>query len=179
VAAFTAVVGIAVASLAEQAPSIRAIVERREAASLPARWFGLVLGAGFAEEAAEALPVSLFVYREPRAYRPPTFVYVGVVSGPAFGVVEAVGDSYRYAEASRAVGPELIDDYVAPQLPRPTSLPLPHACRSAVVGDFIGLASVSRAAPRALMGLGLSLAALLHGTYDAFVGGGAVSGPRR
>ncbi len=51
------------------------------------------------------------------------------------------------------------------------SLPLLHACFSSIVGYFIGLASLYRAARNALMIIGLFVAMTLHGTYNTFSNG--------
>jgi RsiW-degrading membrane proteinase PrsW (M82 family) len=171
VAAFTAIVGVTAAFLVEQIPAVKSLFDGKEGAFFLVRWAGMVLGVGLVEEAVKALPVYLFVYRPGRGYRPLTYAYVGVVSGLAFGVAEAVGYSYSYAAALRVDGPDQIGLFVVVQLMRLISLPLLHACWSAVVGYFIGLSSISEHAPRVLMALGLLLAALLHGTYDTFAGG--------
>jgi RsiW-degrading membrane proteinase PrsW (M82 family) len=175
VSAFTAIIGVAVVLVAQQLPLIKALYDSAlsdplQSPWLVSRWFGFVFGVGLIEEATKALPVYLFVYRKARPYRPLNYAYVGIVSGLAFGVIEGVAYSYRYAEGLRRGGPDLIGVYIVVQLLRLISLPLLHACWSAVVGYFIGLASIHRQAPRVLMGIGLLLAAVLHGTYDTFDG---------
>jgi RsiW-degrading membrane proteinase PrsW (M82 family) len=173
VSAFTAIIGMAVVLVAQQLPLINTLYECAlsdplQSLSLLTRWFGFVFGVGLIEEATKALPVYLFVYRKARPYRPLNYAYVGIVSGLAFGVIEGVYYSYKYAVLPRL---GLIDLYIVIQLLRLISLPLLHACWSAVLGYFIGLASIHRQAPRVLMGVGLLLAAVLHGTYDTFCDG--------
>ena len=97
VAASTAIVGVVAAFLVEQIPAVKWLFDKAEGTFVLARCAGFVLGAGLVEEAAKALAIYVFFYRRARDYRPLTYAYVGVVSGLAFGVVEAVGYSYAYA----------------------------------------------------------------------------------
>lgn len=95
VAAFTAVVGVPLVVVATELPFLHTLNAQTingsgQSHGLLTRRLGFVLGAAVVEEVVKALPVYLFVYHKGRDYRPLTFAYVGVVSGLAFGVVEAV-----------------------------------------------------------------------------------------
>ena len=138
VSAFTAIIGVAVVWVAEQLPLIKTLYDHAlsdplQSPWLVTRWFGFVFGVGLIEEATKALPIYLFVYRKARPYRPLNYAYVGIVSGLAFGVIEGVLYSYQYAEGLRQGGPDLIGVYIVVQLLRLISLPLLHACWSAVL----------------------------------------------
>jgi len=171
VAVFTIVVGISLVLFGQQLPLISQFYGAAKSEVIPIRWLGFVLGVGLMEEGCKALPLLLFVYRKPHAYRPLTFAYIGVVSGVAFGVKEAVVYSHAYAAALQEMGIQAIGGYIAVQILRLIGLPLLHGCWTGIVGYFIGLAHYHQAAPRALILTGLALACVLHGTYNTFAGG--------
>jgi RsiW-degrading membrane proteinase PrsW (M82 family) len=171
VALFTVVIGITLVLFGQQLPLISQLYGAAQSDVVPVRLFGFVLGVGLMEEACKALPLLLFVYRKPHGYRPLTFAYIGVVSGVAFGVKEAVVYSHAYAAALQQMGIQALGGYVAVQILRLIGLPLLHGCWSGIAGYFIGLAHFHGAAPRALIVTGIALAAILHGCYNTFAGG--------
>jgi protease PrsW len=164
----TAVVGIPLVLIVQKLPLISSLYAATESPSLIGRLTGFTLGVGLMEEGFKALPLLLFVYRKSH-YRPLTIAYIGVVSGLAFGVKEAVDYSHQYAVALRRQ--EEIPAFLMVQMARWIALPLLHACWSGIVGYFIGLATLHNTAPRALVITGIVVAAVLHGSYDAFAGG--------
>lgn len=183
VAMFTAVVGmLVILPVVANLPGMRflqSVVDRPgEASNLLLLWFAWIVGVGLLEEGCKLLPVYLFVYRKRRPYRPLTYAYVGVVSGLTFGVVEVIGYSqinalFHVRDALREMlytggFDSASKEYLTAQLLRMISLPLIHACWSGIAGFFVGLASIHRPSPRALMGLGLLVVSVLHGTYDMF-----------
>src|SRR5207249_11796533 len=93
------------------------------------------------------------------------------VSGLAFGVAEAIPYSARYTQGlvhGLAQGQHVVGTYLLIEFTRLITLPLLHAIFAGISGYFMGLAALNPRAPRALMLIGIGLAALLHGTYDCF-----------
>jgi RsiW-degrading membrane proteinase PrsW (M82 family) len=170
VSLFTVFIGIGLVLLLQGMPIVRGVYQNISSANLLLRWFSFTFGVGVLEEAVKALPVFLFVYKRNEDYPPITFAFAGVISGLAFGVAEAVSYSYLYAH-SLVRGSFGLGSYIVIQLLRLITLPLLHACFSSIVGYFIGLASLHQTAPRALMLIGLAVAAVLHGAYNTFSNG--------
>lgn len=162
---FTAFVGIILVLVGQTLPIMDSFYKSTKSGDLLSRWLGYILGVGTMEEGIKALPIFLFVYRKNLRFRPLTYAFIGAVSGLAFGVAEAVNYSLSYTKLARAGA---VDYYLVIQLLRLISLPLLHACWSALVGYFLGLAAMYRSAARALALIGLLLAMVLHGTYDTF-----------
>jgi RsiW-degrading membrane proteinase PrsW (M82 family) len=151
VAGFTVVAGVAIAVVLE-----RALV------GPDAGLATYVLGVGVPEELAKALPVFLFVFRGKQAFTPRTFLYIGVVSGLAFGAAESVSYSAAYASL-----PDLsASAFVAQEVWRLVSDSLFHACMAGITGYYLGLAYIYRRHSSLLIVSGLTLAAVLHGVYD-------------
>jgi RsiW-degrading membrane proteinase PrsW (M82 family) len=167
---FTIIVGMTLVLILQRLPILNTLYAETQSQLLLARAFGYVLGVGLLEEAMKALPVYLFALRKNLPFRPLTFAYLGVFSGLAFGVAEAVSYSFLYAFGVRA-GVIDLGGYMVVQVLRLITLPLLHALWSGIVGYFIGLAALHRSAPRALMMIGVALAAVLHGAYDTFANG--------
>jgi protease PrsW len=167
---FTVFAGITLVLIGQQLPPMSWIYAMRRVAALPFQLFGYILGVGLLEEAVKALPLLLFVYRKRTPFQPTTYAYLGAISGLAFGVAEAVAYSLSYAQGL-VTGQLDLGSYIVVQFTRLITLPLLHAMFSGIVGYFIGLAVLYSKAPRALICIGLGLAALLHGTYDVFAGG--------
>ena len=128
-----------------------------------------VLGVGLPEELAKAVAVYLFVFRSGRDSSLRTFLFVGAVSGLAFGAAEAVSYSTLFAQtlpfASNA------STAVIAEIWRLLTDSLFHACLAGITAFFFGLAYRSKSAAVALIGFGLAFAGLLHGLYDNFANG--------
>lgn len=168
IAAFTSVVGVVLVLLLQQLPGFKQLyTDALEASYLVYRLIGFIFGIGLLEEVVKWLPLLILVYREHKHYSPQMFAFAGVVSGLAFGVAESVSYSYLYARGVQ-LGAFGWGGYLIVQFVRLISLPLLHATWSAVAGYFMGLAVLSHRTRRALMILGVLIAAGLHGLYDAF-----------
>jgi len=167
IAAFTAVVGIVLVVLVQQLPVISAFYGATRSDVKAESWIGFVLGVGVLEEIVKALPVYLLVFYQRLPFRPLTYSFLGAVSGLAFGVAEAVPYSFRYTQGL-LYGQLNVGTYLLVEFTRLITLPLLHAIFAGITGYFIGLAALNRRASRALMLIGIGLAALLHGTYDCF-----------
>ena len=169
---FTAFVGVIIVTILQRFPPFNVLYAgtqiQGELALLP-RLLGFVLGVGVVEEGTKALPLYLFCYKRNFDASPLMYSFIGAVSGLAFGVAEAVNYSYLYAHGLMQ-GRFGLGAYMIAQFLRLISLPLLHACWSAVVGYFIGLAHLHRGPARSLIAFGIGIAATLHGLYDTLSG---------
>lgn len=172
VALFTAFVGVVIVLILQRFPPFSLLYAgtqfEGEMALIP-RLMGFILGVGVVEEGVKALPVYLFCYRRNYDASPLMYSFIGAVSGLAFGVAEAVNYSYLYANGLMH-GRFGLGAYIIAQFLRLISLPLLHACWSAIIGYFIGLAHLHRGPARSLMAFGILIAATLHGLYDTLSG---------
>ena len=165
-AAFTLLVGVALAVILETVVGA--------GTSNPVQ---STLEVGLPEEVAKALAVYLFLYRRKRRGKggatpprsPRTFLFVGAVSGLAFGASEAVSYTAQYAHY-------MVDsDYSGPlaieTIWRLVTDSLFHACMAGIAAFFIGLAAHTPTARKRLIAFGVGLAAVLHGLYDTYADG--------
>jgi RsiW-degrading membrane proteinase PrsW (M82 family) len=153
---FTAFVGVSIAVTVE-----------RSLASSTASVVSSTLTVGLPEECAKALPVFLFVYlARKQQFSPRTYLYLGAVSGLAFGAIEAVTYSVMYSSVLPSAG----GTYLSEQIWRLITDPVSHACMAGIACYFLGLAAQHRKKQIPLIGLGLAIAALLHGAYDTTAG---------
>lgn len=164
VALFTALAGVAIAIALE------------ESFDPGDSWAAMVFGVGLPEEFAKGLAVWLFLTRFSNvAWSTRTYVFVGAVSGLAFGTAEAVTYSVAYEAAAPYFS---TTDYTSVLVWRLLSGGLFHACMAGIVAYFIGLAAYSRQRPWLLIALGVMFSAVLHGTYNRLSegwGGAAVA----
>ncbi|HLJ56109.1 MAG TPA: PrsW family glutamic-type intramembrane protease [Chthonomonadaceae bacterium] len=172
IALFTAFVGVVIVVVLQQAPPFNILYAGTQAqgelALLP-RMLGFILGVGVVEETTKALPIWIFCYNRNYPASPLMYSFIGAVSGLAFGVAEAVHYSYLYANGLTH-GRYGVSVYMIAEFLRLISLPLLHACWSAVVGYFIGLARLYRGPAKSLIAFGIIVAAILHGLYDTLSG---------
>jgi protease PrsW len=168
-AGFTAFVGIGLLLIAQQLPVIRDFYGATESANFVGRVLGYVLGVGIMEEATKALPLWWRFVHKRVPTTPRECAFIGCVSGLAFGVAEAVSYSIRYA-VQQYQGQLGYGDYLTIQFLRLITLPLLHALWAGTVGYFIGLAASMPDRSRALVAVGLTMMALVHGLYDTFSG---------
>ncbi|HZD66079.1 MAG TPA: PrsW family glutamic-type intramembrane protease, partial [Acidimicrobiales bacterium] len=154
VALFTVVVGVALSVAIESAfgGEVGGLVHNTLAIGLP-------------EEAAKALPVFLFVYLARHRYSTRAFLFLGAVSGLAFGVTEAVVYSAAYANLEAVTGSTT---YITQEVWRLVTDPLIHACLAGIAAYFMGLSRVLGRRRVRPMAAGLGLAAVLHGVYDTY-----------
>jgi RsiW-degrading membrane proteinase PrsW (M82 family) len=149
---FTASVGVSIAVTLE-----------RGLASSTGSLVASTLGVGVPEEFAKALPVFLFVFlAHSKRFSPRTYLYLGAVSGLAFGAVEAVTYSALYSSVLPFGG----GTYLTEEIWRLITDPVSHACMAGISCYFMGLAAAHRNKQVPLIGVGLAIAALLHGAYD-------------
>jgi RsiW-degrading membrane proteinase PrsW (M82 family) len=126
-----------------------------------------IFDVGLPEEFAKALPIFLIIFlAQSQRLSPRTYLYLGAVSGLAFGAAEAVTYSVAYA----SVLPTDSADYLANEVWRLITDPLIHGCWAGITCYFIGLASTHRNRQVPLIAFGLAIAVFLHGAYDTSAG---------
>ena len=118
---------------------------------------------GIPEELAKLLPVALLAVVHRRAWRalaPRDYLFLGAVSGLAFGAVEAV--VYIAHSPVAGTGDALVLVW------RLVTDPVVHACWAGTACYFLGLATRYRETGpwAALAGLGIGVPAVLHGLND-------------
>jgi RsiW-degrading membrane proteinase PrsW (M82 family) len=126
-----------------------------------------VAGVGVIEESAKALPIWWLYIHKRNEDSLSTIVFLGCISGFAFGVAEAVNYSIDYA-LGLTQGDLGFGDYLLAQMTRLITLPLLHAVWAGISGYFVALASVNRHVGKGLLLAGLLITASLHGLYDTF-----------
>ena len=127
-----------------------------------------IFGVGLPEELAKALPIYLFLYRGHRQRSLRTYLFVGAVSGLAFGASEAVSYSQAYAQMLPYLDSTTA---ITTEIWRLVTDSLFHACMAGITAFFIGLAAHFKGLRIALMSFGVAFAAVLHGLYDNFADG--------
>jgi RsiW-degrading membrane proteinase PrsW (M82 family) len=128
-------------------------------------------GVGLPEELAKALPVFvlLVVLANGKQYSTRMFMYMGAVSGLAFGAVEAVKYSPGYAQG--LVQGQATGLLAAEVFWRLLTDGLFHAATAAITCYFIGLAVKNRRWRNQLIGFGLAITTVLHGVNDRYSDG--------
>lgn len=126
-----------------------------------------ILTVGFPEELAKALPLLLVLLTTGSRIRPRTYLYLGAVSGLTFGAVESVAYTALYSDGIQQTGDT---NLVTGIIWRLLTDSIFHAAMAGIVGVFIGFAAVLRRRQVLLIVTGLSVAAILHGTYDRTAG---------
>jgi RsiW-degrading membrane proteinase PrsW (M82 family) len=149
---------------------------------------------GIPEELAKALPVLAVavIYRRRRDLTPRDYLFVGAVSGLAFGAsevvryftVNGVGQFYltvrsaipqieRLISTGHSAATSLFAVLISPVLYfildfvwRFVTDPVSHACWSGLTGYFIGLVATGRHRWYQVAWIGLAIAAILHGLND-------------
>lgn len=169
VSLFTITVGIALVLILQRLPFVSSLYSATASASLAGRLFGFVFGVGIVEEATKALPIWWLYLHKRNVDSLSTIVFLGCVSGFAFGIAESTNYSISYA-LGLSYGRLGFGDYLILQLVRLITLPLLHAVWAGVFAYFIALASVNRHVEKGLLLAGLATTALLHGLYDTFSG---------
>lgn len=153
-----------------------------------------IFSVGIPEELAKALPVLAvaLVYRRRHGLTPRDYLFLGAVSGLAFGASEVVhyftvNGVVQFYQTIQAAIPA-INQLLRSGHSAPTSLfaaliapvryfvldfvwrfvtdPITHACWSGLTGYFIGLAATGRHRWITVSWMGLAAAAVLHGFND-------------
>ncbi len=156
VVAITAVAGVSVAITVERHLAANASTLARS-----------ILTVGLPEELAKALPLLIVVLTAGASFKPRTYMYLGAVSGLAFGAVESVSYTALYGDAIQQTGDTRL---VTGIIWRLLTDSLFHAALAGIVGVFIGFAAAVRRRQLALISGGLAFAAILHGAYDRTAG---------
>lgn len=166
---FTVVVGVPLLLFLQRVPLFRFLYDATRGGLL-LRLIGFVLGVGVLEEFCKALPVYLFLLRSHRLSDPQTSAFYGAMSGLGFAIAEGTAYSLRYA-LNLTQGDINLGSYVLASTIRFVSLPLFHAILAGISGYFLGLAAINPARQIAIIGIGIAIAATLHGFYNTFAGG--------
>jgi protease PrsW len=170
---FTAFIGIPILLLFQRVSPFSELYEASKLGLIP-RLLGGVFGVGLLEEICKALPIYFLLLRQRQLSDPQSAAFYGSMSGLGFAIAEGAAYSIRYAFGLTA-GNLGFGSYVAANTIRFVSLPLFHAVLAGIVGYFMGLAAINRSRQPLIVGLGIAIAAVLHGFYNAFAGG--IAGP--
>jgi len=174
---FTSTIGVVavmvISIVGTMIPGLNAALEASNAdtsASLMTRFFGMTVGVGLIEEAVKLFPIYWLAGRQSTIRMPMrTIVFLGIISGLAFGATEAILYSYGYVESLANAGVEAAaGSYIAVQILRFISLPFLHAVWCGITSYFFGLSTTSKKGSRVLPLVGLCTVALLHGSYNTF-----------
>jgi RsiW-degrading membrane proteinase PrsW (M82 family) len=167
VGVFTMVAGIALVLAIQQVPGVSSLYSATDSASIAGKLVGFVFGVGVLEESAKALPIWWLYAHQNKEDSLSTIVFLGCISGFAFGVAEAARYSITYALNLQS-GNVGFGSYLIAQMTRLITLPLLHAIWAGIFAYFIALASANRQLSKGLLLAGLVIAASLHGLYDTF-----------
>ncbi|OKH42816.1 protease PrsW [Calothrix sp. HK-06] len=167
---FTAFIGIPILLFFQRVPPFTFLYSAINQEALIPQLIGFILGVGVLEEACKALPVYLFLLRPGKLQDPFTSAFYGAMSGLGFAVAEGVQYSYKYA-ISLATGQSDFGFYVLINTIRFVSLPLYHAIWAGIFGYFIGLAAINPSRKGSILFIGLTISAVLHGSYNTFSSG--------
>ncbi|BCL36791.1 PrsW family intramembrane metalloprotease [Nostoc sp. MS1] len=165
---FTAIVGIPLLLLIQRFPLFQLLYAAAESnLGIIPQLIGFILGVGVLEEICKALPVYLFLLRPRKLNEPLTGAFYGAMSGLGFAIAEGSSYSILYA-FNLARGQSGFGSYILANTIRFVSLPLFHAILAGIVGYFLGLAAINRSRQLPIMFIGVTLAAVLHGSYNTF-----------
>lgn len=158
---------VMVTEIGQFVPVLRNVFAATASESYLVKLVSLTLSVGCVEEIAKAIPVLWVAYRLKPGFRLTTPMYLGAVSGLAFGATEGLLYSVRYATAHNQFQFSY-GSYLVIQVLRFVSLPLLHAVWCATFGYFIGLSASHRSGALGTLVIGLGLVAVLHGAFDTF-----------
>ena len=166
----TATLGVLGAMLVEALaiPIFGAAIQANQEASLVTQIIGWALAVGLVEEVAKIFAILIVTANLKMKHPPRTCAFVGVVSGLAFGTIEAVFYTYVYAKSHSALEPSdnTYGVLFLMLITRWVSLPLLHATWAGIAGYFVGLANNPSPYRWRWVAAGLITVALLHGIYD-------------
>lgn len=162
---FTVVIGTAIVLTVQTLPPFNVLYAALQTSMGLVQLVGWVAGVGVCEEVVKALPVLWLVLKARTVRSPRDAAFLGGISGLAFGVAEAGRYSLSYAIANY-LGRLDYGQYLSIQTLRFVTLPFFHCMLSTVVGYYVGLAGVVPSRARALMVVGIGLAAGAHGLYN-------------
>lgn len=154
--------------LASFIPGLGAAIAATESASIVGRFFGMTFGVGLIEESVKLFVVYFLFTRDVKTSKPVnSIVFMGVISGLAFGATEAIAYSYDYVDALLKANVD-VPGYMVVQILRFISLPFLHAIWCGTSAYFLALAVASQASQRMLPMIGVATVALLHGSYNTY-----------
>lgn len=172
---FTATLGIFCAIIVSMIimPFMGDLITNPSEASFLKKIVGWSFGVGITEESAKLLAL-LFVASQLKAEKlPRTYCFLGVISGLAFGTIEAVSYTHGYVanhENSADPSSQAYGVFLFLLILRWLCLPLLHAVWAGISGYFLGLSYYARQNSWGWVFRGLMISAILHGIYDLGVG---------
>ena len=144
------------------------------------RLLATVLGVGFLEEAGKGLILILLARALGGLEDAADGIFYGLMAGLGFGVYEALSFTDWIPPGQAGALASALDTptvglyaYAVSGIAHVMSLPLLQALWSALFGCFVGLSASAHRKQNAVVFIGLVLASLLHGLYDAFAATGA------
>ena len=164
---FTAFVGIPLLLFIQRIPPLTLLYAATNSDNVISRLIGYVVGVGVLEELCKGVPIYLFMLRSGRLKEPLSSAFYGAMSGLGFAIAE--GAHYSLTYAVDLVGGNIdLRGHILLTTVRFISLPLIHAIWAGIVGYFIGLAAINPSRKNAIIFIGVTIAAFLHGTYNTF-----------
>ncbi|QEG35132.1 GYF domain-containing protein [Bythopirellula goksoeyrii] len=142
-------------------------------ASFLKRFVGWTFGVGLTEESGKLLALLVVASHLKVDKLPRTYCFLGVVSGLAFGTIEAVAYTHGYVaqhENSTDPSSQTYGVLLFLFMLRWLSLPLLHAVWAGLAGYFLGLSYYARHNSWGWVLRGVLIAAVLHGLYDLGAG---------
>ncbi len=172
---FTATLGIlgAVVGSMIVMPFLGDFVSNPSEASFLKRFIGWTFGVGLTEESGKLLALLVVASNLKADKLPRTYCFLGVVSGLAFGTIEAVAYTHGYVaqhESSTDPSSQTYGVLLFLFILRWLSLPLLHAVWAGLTGYFLGLSYYARHNPWGWVIRGVLITAVLHGLYDLGAG---------
>ncbi|HEY9704738.1 MAG TPA: PrsW family glutamic-type intramembrane protease [Allocoleopsis sp.] len=167
---FTVFMGIPILLVFQKIPPFSLLYSLLKNRDVVLQLIGFILGVGLLEESCKALPIYLFILRSEEVIHPLNSAFYGAMSGLGFAITEGVQYSLGYA-VGLADGQINIGSYVLINTVRFVSLPLIHAIWAGIVGYFVGLAAINPSRKYTIIFIGITISALLHGTYNTFSNG--------
>jgi RsiW-degrading membrane proteinase PrsW (M82 family) len=161
---FTPVFSVATLLEAQQTTVLRFLDSAAYSTDFWTRFTGFVVGVGVSEELCKAAVVLLIVWRARIPFSPSTSMLYGMMSGLGFGIFEGLFyQQYVNPSAGYETGYLL-------NILRITSIPFLHSMWAGLSAYFIGTSRFLTKGRWIFTLIGLSAAAILHGTYDQFSG---------
>ena len=164
---FTAFIGIPLLLFIQRIPPFSLLYAAIGSSNLISRLIGYVLGVGVLEELCKGVPIYLFMLRSGQLKEPFSSAFYGAMSGLGFAIAEGAHYSLSYA-VNLVDGNIDLRGHILLTTVRFISLPLIHAIWAGIVGYFIGLAAINPSRKSAIIFIGITIAASLHGAYNTF-----------
>jgi RsiW-degrading membrane proteinase PrsW (M82 family) len=128
-----------------------------------------VVTIGIPEELAKAIPIVAVAWiwrRQWQSQAPRDYLFLGAVSGLVFGAAEAVHYFNVLGTVPGSVNGITLQGLTIQYIWRFLTDPVDHACWAGITGYFIGLAITGQSRRFSLAGVGIGIAAVLHGLND-------------